>query len=1385
MQKINLKNEKERIKAKTFKVANFSAFLLTFIFIISFSSVSAFDFPHTIVNIDYTGNLTNLSEMLDSNSGTAIDGQILAWSSATGKWEPSSAGSGDITSVNTNGPYLSGGATSGAVNLLLNEAYLNDTIDSRSSGTSDTNCSVDGSCPNIIYTSDEASLDVNSSDYWDGFNTANTTQFENDGGQLHIISSWITSFFNSIFSTKTTDDLTQGSTNLYDNQSWNESHANTLYADISVTGGEPLWNANSTTVARIGNCPTGQFVVNTTTGGVECDAPAGSGDITSVIAGDGLIGGGTSGDVTLNVSADTCGTGNLSKYNGTHFECVVDAGASGGISETFANATYLRLDTDNDPLAGDLSMGNYNITDIQRAVFNTTGCDEDSIEGTICWNSEDQTLNVISGIGNIVQVGQEQWALAKNGDSQTLLNGQVVSLVGSSGDRGLVARADASNISITSRLSVVTIDSCAISADCAVATFGRVRGMDTSMWASGTLLYLSDDGSGNLTSTIPDFPNFRILVAFVIRSHATDGIIFVQPQLDYTDGVTLNELYVRTDLTVQGDTKLESNLNMSGNNITGIASLISSTGSMVTRGTTNTDLIGADNAFTLINGRNITAGEVSFVRAVERSGNWIYSAIDQVGFAGFANVRDRSFIFWDTSISKDAGELMNCTARQNNLSVPEELQIDCATDATGADIIIQDDLLIGGDFKLKDSEGDWHFMTRSLTVQDELNNNLLLSKSNVSLIGTNFTITDEDGESIIVTIDTKETIMSKYEDSVTAVAGTNSSPAMNFITYQNKDNPTLTRTPSQPTNDFANVARFYLGEAGNIYGSIGGRSSVDEFIRGSYIRWFNEGPLYVSGFQPTVDATNISIGAGSMTILLDVHSHATTLDLIGDGAFLVLNNGSFIQFNSLEDITQYSDGGVIGNNKYYNLVCGFVHNDVNGNRMMCIVQSTPASEYTSNIGAETDTYDSTNIFPSDSFLKNVYLPVSRMVIQKIAGTDEFQILSNGERYIDARGATSSAGAPASSGITVHSDLTALDFASSGHTGFAPENYGDEWNKTYADTLYADISITDTNETTRVNAITETDCGAGKLVIGIQDNGTVLCADDEGETYTSNLNFTNDASYYNSSDFIISDYALDSKVDSLGNYSNENSTIARIGDCPSGQFVQNTTTGGVECLAPTLSETDPLAYNGTLAFLSDILGFGYYNLTNFNIADYYLNSNPSNYWNDTFATFNKTYADTLYADISIIDTNASTACADGEFLNGDGTCDAGFLDADGLDADTTYTNGTGLSLIGNVFSLIGTIFSGSWNDLTDIPSGFADGIDNDTASSLTHLSNFTDDIGVSADWDEISDITNDGITDTQLEYNTGQHLTTTSNPTLNNVTITNCIIFGNGAELCGV
>jgi hypothetical protein len=107
--------------------------------------------------------------------------------------------------------------------------YLDDTT------IPDTNCSINGSCDTIVYWDNESVLNTNSSNWWDNYNTANVTQFDNVGGVLHLLDSWLTTFFNIMFGTKSTDDLSEGSSNFYDNRSWNQSLADTLYVDTNIT----------------------------------------------------------------------------------------------------------------------------------------------------------------------------------------------------------------------------------------------------------------------------------------------------------------------------------------------------------------------------------------------------------------------------------------------------------------------------------------------------------------------------------------------------------------------------------------------------------------------------------------------------------------------------------------------------------------------------------------------------------------------------------------------------------------------------------------------------------------------------------------------------------------------------------------------------------------------------------------------------------------------------------------------------------------------------------------------------------------------------------------------------------------------------------------------
>lgn len=67
-----------------------------------------------------------------------------------------------------------------------------------------------------VITFDNNTGAVNRSVYWDGLLTFNATQMENSNEKLNIKESWFTTLWNAIFGTKTTDDLTEGSTNLYE-----------------------------------------------------------------------------------------------------------------------------------------------------------------------------------------------------------------------------------------------------------------------------------------------------------------------------------------------------------------------------------------------------------------------------------------------------------------------------------------------------------------------------------------------------------------------------------------------------------------------------------------------------------------------------------------------------------------------------------------------------------------------------------------------------------------------------------------------------------------------------------------------------------------------------------------------------------------------------------------------------------------------------------------------------------------------------------------------------------------------------------------------------------------------------------------------------------------
>lgn len=202
------------------------------------------------------------------------------------------------------------------------------------------------------------------------------------------------------------------------------------------------------------------------------------------------------------------------------------SGASASLTVRLTGITY---DGTNNVLASGTKLAGYiDFTPMSAPAW---------AEGRVFYSTDDKTLCYYTDINGVtMNIGEENWVKGRNTSGVQINNGAVVYISGATGSNALISLADADIVDGAESVIGLVTENIANNAIGRVTTSGLVRGLDTSAWAEGTKLYLSQT-AGALTSTRPTPPAHAVCIGIVIYQHANHGQILVH--VDTGDDLSL------------------------------------------------------------------------------------------------------------------------------------------------------------------------------------------------------------------------------------------------------------------------------------------------------------------------------------------------------------------------------------------------------------------------------------------------------------------------------------------------------------------------------------------------------------------------------------------------------------------------------------------------------------------------------------------------------------------------------------------------------------------------------------------------------------------------------------------------------------------------------
>jgi hypothetical protein len=222
--------------------------------------------------------------------------------------------------------------------------------------------------------------------------------------------------------------------------------------------------------------------------------------------------------------------------NGVPFDGTQDIILEPGTSENADKVDGYHADTANvaETVVVRDTNKNINVTSVSADWFDLNTATEflgiQETPGRIFFDETHDTLAIITNSGNKIEVGEDLFLpLAANKSGQTIPNGYLVMATGSQGDKINVARAVTNGtVEPDFIVGVATVDIVNDSENGRITTQGYVKGVNTSTWNVGTILYPDPLTPGWWTATRPLAPAIKTPYAMVIKSNHASGILLVR-----------------------------------------------------------------------------------------------------------------------------------------------------------------------------------------------------------------------------------------------------------------------------------------------------------------------------------------------------------------------------------------------------------------------------------------------------------------------------------------------------------------------------------------------------------------------------------------------------------------------------------------------------------------------------------------------------------------------------------------------------------------------------------------------------------------------------------------------------------------------------------------